>query len=85
MNLKNMTEDELLYSIGEMQKEYISRVHPEMGEGIENVTSALSGTVFYSDNMDEAILVRTECIISISEDGNTASVEKPEWETGWEC
>lgn len=69
MNMKNMTDDELLFSIGEMQKEYISRVVPALGEGVTLVTDALpQATVFYDDMMTEAIIKG-----------------KIFWETGFEC
>lgn len=91
MNFQNMTDDELLFTIGEMQKEYISRVHPEMGEGVTQVIDALpQASVFYNDTLEEALITGVDFIIAVDDEGNTVSVEPNEegkiyWQTGWEC
>lgn len=80
MKFDNMDNEELLDMIREAQLEYISRVHPAMGESVTMVTDEVRDSLFYSDNLDETLVVGTNFAISVSSDGRTASAEGIEWE-----
>lgn len=89
VNVQNLNRDDLLQLIQDAQTEMIGRYTPDMGEGVTQVTDAIRGSVFYSDVMDEAWVVGSDFVISVSSDGGTSELgsedDKLQWTTGWTC
>jgi len=86
MKFASMDEDVLLNHIREAQRVYMERFANPMEEGEYSVTDALpNAKVFYSRDMDEVLVLDVDQIVSVDSGGNSASVQDPEWETGWNC
>lgn len=69
VDLQSLSREDLLALIQDAQTEMIGRYTPDMGEGVTQVTDAIRGSVFYSDVMDEAVVLGSDFIISVSKYG----------------
>lgn len=85
-DLTKMTEDDLLFTIQRAQRIYLNRYALPLLQGETTVTDMLpNDKVFHSTDMSETLIVGPNYVISVDDEGNTTSVERAEWSTGWTC